>query len=450
MIDIIKLDPLRFYEKLVETNLDSVIGLLEYSYKNRETIDAEMRKNPEDFYVKEVINDEFIQRYNSSSGGYLLYILEKRELTTFESIKHVSKMLKINARNISYLGLKDKDAVTEQYIAIKSEKKDLPVNLETDKIKLRLVGRYIKGLSKDYLEGNFFKVILRNIRDHDALIKIERFKELVSKYGFANFYGYQRFGTTRPVNHKVGFHLLRGEYEYAIKTLIGVPGRGEGSIKAEAKIKYLENNDVEVLNNINLGEYERMIVRYLSKNKQDYKGAIMKLHPNVIRLFIEAFSCYIFNLIVSETIREKGIERITELGEEGFFVVPLDKYFAQVEAVAKVDEKLGNIKNLETEIKERKAAFAIATPGYLTEQLITKKMERILDALEIDMRAFFIKEKPEASYPGQYRTLVSYVKEFYFSVLLDNVISLEFFLPRGSFATVLLRELVGQKTTQKL
>ncbi len=63
---------------------------------------------------------------------------------------------------------------------------------------------------------------------------------------------------------------------------------------------------------------------------------------------------------------------------------------------------------------------------------------------------FFMKEKPEASYPGQYRTIISYVKEFYFSKLSSDAISLEFFLPRGSFATVLLRELVEQKTTQKL
>jgi tRNA pseudouridine13 synthase len=450
MIDIIRLEPLKFYEKLTEVNLDSVIGLLEYSYKNRETIYAQLRKNPEDFYVKEVISDEFIQKCNSSDGSYFLYTLEKRELTTFESIRYVSKMLKIHARNISYLGLKDKDAVTEQYIVVRSEKKDLPTNLETDRIRLRLVGRCTKGLSKDYLEGNFFRIVLRDVNDANALIKIEKFKELVDKHGFANFYGYQRFGTTRPINHKVGLHLLREEYEYAVKTLIGVPGIEEDSTKAEIKMKYLESDNLDVLSNINLGEYEKRVVRYLSKNRHDYKGAIMKLHPSLVRLFIEAFSCYIFNLIVSEIIRERGIERIAELDEDGFFVVPLDKYFAQVEAVAKINEKTSKVKNLKNEIKERKAAPAVAIPGYLTEQLITKETKRILDLFKVDTSRFFMKERPEASYPGQYRTIISYIKEFYFSKLSNDAISLEFFLPRGSFATVLLRELVEQKTTQKL
>lgn len=447
MIEIIELEPLKFYEKLMKTSLDEVIGLLEYSYKNRETITARVRKNPEDFYVKEVISDEFVQKYNSSNGKYFLYTLEKRELTTFESILRVSKMLKTHARNISYLGLKDKDAVTEQYIAVRSEKRDLPESLEADGMKLRLVGKYTKALSKDYLEGNFFRITLRDISDPNALAKIERFKELVSKHGFVNFYGYQRFGTTRPINHKVGLHLLREEYEYAIKTLIGVPGIGEDSTKTEAKVKYLESNNIEVLSNINLGEYEKKVVKYLSKNKQDYKGAIMKLHPSLIRLFIEAFSCYIFNLIVSEIIRERGIERITELNEDEFFVVPLDRYYAQVEAVAKINEKLNKIKNLKAEIKERRAMLAIATPGYLTEQLITKETKKLLDLFKIDTNTFFIKERPEASYPGQYRTIISYVKEFYFHEVSSGVISLEFFLPRGSFATVLLRELVEQKTT---
>lgn len=446
MINVIELEPLKFYEKLMETSLDSVVGLLEYSYKNVEKIVARLRKNPEDFYVKEVISDEFIQRYSSNDGNYFLYFLEKRELTTFESISRLSKMLKIHIRNISYLGLKDKDAVTEQYITIKSGKKDLPTSFETDGIKLILVGKYAKAISKDYLEGNFFRITLREVFDPNAIIKIERFKEQVSKHGFANFYGYQRFGTTRPINHKVGLHLLREEYEYAVKTLIGVPGIEEDSAKAEAKMKYLESDNIEVLNNVNLGEYEKRVVRHLRKNKEDYKGAIMKLHPSLVRLFIEAFSCYVFNLIVSEIVREKGVERIAELNEDNFFVVPLSRHFAQVEAVAKVNEKMNEAKNLKDEIKERKAALAIATPGYLTGQLITKETKRILDSFKVNANRFFIKEKPEASYPGQYRTIISYVKDFYFNKLSNDVISLEFFLPRGGFATVLLRELVKQKT----
>ncbi|MEM0219336.1 MAG: tRNA pseudouridine(13) synthase TruD, partial [Thermoproteota archaeon] len=224
MIDTIELEPLKFYEKLRETSLDHVIGLLGYSYKNREPITARLRKSPEDFYVKEVISDEFTQRYSSNNGNYFLYMLEKKELTTFESIIRLSKILKIHIRDINYLGLKDKNAVTEQYITIKANKKELPERFETDRIKFRLVGKYTKALSKDYLEGNFFRVILRDVSDSNALNKIERFKELISRHGFANFYGYQRFGTTRPVNHKVGLHLLREEYEYAVKTLIGIPG----------------------------------------------------------------------------------------------------------------------------------------------------------------------------------------------------------------------------------
>ncbi|MBO3763232.1 MAG: tRNA pseudouridine(13) synthase TruD [Thermoproteota archaeon] len=446
MIDTIELEPLKFYEKLRETSLDHVIGLLGYSYKNREPITARLRKSPEDFYVKEVISDEFTQRYSSNNGNYFLYMLEKKELTTFESIIRLSKILKIHIRDINYLGLKDKNAVTEQYITIKANKKELPERFETDRIKFRLVGKYTKALSKDYLEGNFFRIILRDVSDSNALNKIERFKELISRHGFANFYGYQRFGTTRPVNHKVGLHLLREEYEYAVKTLIGIPGIEE-STKVEAKIKYLENGNIEVMSNINLGEYEKRIVKYLCNNKQDYKGAIMKLHPSLIRLFIEAFSCYVFNLVVSEMIRESGIEGIVGLNEEEFFIVPLSKHFAQVEAVAKINEKLKKTKNLKNEIKERRAALAIATPGYLTEQLITKETKKIIDLFKVDTSMFFIKEKPEASYPGQYRTIISYVKEFYFNELSSNVISLTFFLPRGSFATVLLRELVNQETT---
>lgn len=445
MISILELEPLKFYEKLKEIDLDEAIGLLDYSYGSDNIIFGCLRKNLEDFYVKEVVSEDFIQRYCCDNGNYLLYTLEKRGLTTFEAIKKVSRLLKVHARDISYLGLKDKDAITEQYITVKSGKKGLLGNVETDRIKLKLVGRCVKTLSKDYLEGNFFKIVVRDVISLNTLDEVKKFKELVDKHGFANFYGYQRFGASRPINHKIGLHLLRKEYEYAAKTLVGVPGLEEGSTKAEKKLKYLENDNIELLSDVVYGEYEKRIIKHLNKNKSDYKGAMMKLHPSLLRLFIEAFSCYIFNLLVSGIIKKSGIKNVTELSEEGFFIVPLDKYFAQIEAVVKNE---GEIKRaISLDIKEKKAALAVAIPGYLTGEVLTEEMRKILNFFKVDPKMFFMEEKPEASYPGQYRAIVSYVKEFYFSNLSNDAIELEFFLPRGSFATVLLRELVRKNST---
>jgi tRNA pseudouridine13 synthase len=239
--------------------------------------------------------------------------------------------------------------------------------------------------------------------------------------------------------------LLRKEYEYAAKTLVGVPGLEEGSTKVEKKLKYLENNNIELLSDVVYGEYEKRVIKHLSKNKSDYKGAMMKLHPSLLRLFIEAFSCYVFNLLVSGIIKKSGIKNVTELSEEGFFIVPLDKYFAQIEAVAKNEGKIKRA--VSQNIKEKKAALAVAIPGYLTGEALTEEMRKILNFFKVDPKMFFVEEKPEVSYPGQYRAIVSYVKEFYFSNLSNNAIELEFFLPRGSFATVLLRELVRNHST---
>ena len=87
---------------------------------------------PEDFKVKEIIDKKFLKKFSirggkvtQSTGIYTLYLLKKRNMTTMEALEKIAKTFKIKKDSIGYAGLKDKFAVTEQYITIKNFKKEI-------------------------------------------------------------------------------------------------------------------------------------------------------------------------------------------------------------------------------------------------------------------------------------------------------------------------------------
>jgi len=63
----------------------------------------------------------------------------------------------------------------------------------------------------------------------------------LSKNGFINYFGLQRFGTRKTNTHQVGRHILKNEFEEAYKLLL-IEDEPNLAIK-EAKIQFLEDVD---------------------------------------------------------------------------------------------------------------------------------------------------------------------------------------------------------------
>src|SRR3989338_358294 len=80
-------------------------------------------KTPEDFIVREILHRKYFARYKTAGrvekreGKYNIFLLRKKGVTTHRALRIVSQ--KFGAEKIGFAGLKDKYAVTEQYITIK-------------------------------------------------------------------------------------------------------------------------------------------------------------------------------------------------------------------------------------------------------------------------------------------------------------------------------------------
>ncbi len=154
---------------------------------NTPKINFNFTQTPYSFKVKENINIKTQKRAN-----FKLIEVTKKEKSTIELIEYLSEVFKINKKDIGYAGLKDKHATTTQYLTI-------PKNIKIErfknshKIELKELGFVSNPLKIGDLYSNSFTIILEEI-SKDEYQKATLALNYISKNGFANFFGYQRFG----------------------------------------------------------------------------------------------------------------------------------------------------------------------------------------------------------------------------------------------------------------
>lgn len=169
-------------------------------------------KEPEDFVVKEIIEKKFLSKFTHSfhtkkvDEKYSLYILKKRNMNTRTAIKEIAKRIGIKEDDIGYAGLKDKKAVTCQYITIPSgvEIKNI------DNVELEFVKKTDKMINKGDLIGNEFVITLYEF-NKNTLKKIVDLNHRKIK----NFFGDQRFGKNMN-NHEIGKLILLRKFKDAL------------------------------------------------------------------------------------------------------------------------------------------------------------------------------------------------------------------------------------------
>ena len=144
-------------------------------------------QTPRTFKVTENSNIKLQKR-----GDFKLLKVTKVSISTIELIEYLCSVLKIKEKEIGYAGLKDKHATTTQYLTIPKW-----VNIKkfknSDRVNIEELGFCANRLKIGDLKSNSFEIILEDV-DNKEYSKIQKAFEKICKLGFANFFGYQRFG----------------------------------------------------------------------------------------------------------------------------------------------------------------------------------------------------------------------------------------------------------------
>ena len=156
-------------------------------------LDGRIKASPEDFVVEEV------PAYQPTGEGEHLYLwIEKRDVAADRLVQHVAQALKIRRDDIGSAGLKDRFAVTRQYLSVPATALEAVPQIDCPGIKVLSATRHRNKLKTGHLRGNRFRITVRDLTATDSSLPIEEaiplIENTIARQGFPNYFGDQRFG----------------------------------------------------------------------------------------------------------------------------------------------------------------------------------------------------------------------------------------------------------------
>ncbi|MGF1763098.1 tRNA pseudouridine(13) synthase TruD [Aliivibrio kagoshimensis] len=151
---------------------------------------GKIKVSPQDFIVKELLGYEF-----TGSGEHFMVKIRKTGENTKYVVNELAKACGVKSRDVSWAGLKDRHAVTEQWLSVY-----LPTQTEPDLsefvashpgIEVLATTRHNKKLRPGDLKGNAFVLRATEVTNIE---EVEKRLSLVAAHGVPNYFGEQRFG----------------------------------------------------------------------------------------------------------------------------------------------------------------------------------------------------------------------------------------------------------------
>ncbi len=384
--------------------IDNEIGISVYTTKSS-SVQGKIKQNENDFLVKEVLSEKAIDSFDNLDG-HAVYLLKKSGIDTNHALIDIEKRYGLV---LKALGLKDAHAQTEQYVYT-YKKLDSLAEIEGKKYSAKRIGFVKKPISKKDMLGNIFEIKVSDLN--------EPLPSFTDDEKILNFFGYQRFGSKRPITHLVGKSIIKGNYEEALDYLLNFSSKYDSEKNNQfRKLISERKSESEIIELLPYSmDIERNLLKQLLKDK-DPKNAIRSIPLALRRFYIQAYQSFLFN---------KTLSLAYEFEEELFLPTTDDVCFDKNSILGKFEND-----------PNQRLAIPLIGHSYYKKSRFDYYIKKILDDELLTPKDFFIKDFQEISVDGGFRNAsINYLN------LNINENLVKFQLSRGSYATIVLREIL--------
>lgn len=403
-------------------------------------VGGRIKHRPEDFLVAEQ------PLYQPSGQGEHVYLfIEKRNQSTSDVVRRLGKLFRVGRRDIGYAGLKDKFAVTQQWFSVlqrdPGEVRRGIERMEFTPFKLIRHARHGNKLRRGHLKGNRFVIRIRDAAADGAARAREILQRLAAQ-GVPNFVGEQRFGY-RHNNHQLGRLLLLGQWQAFIHELLGRP-------------RDFETPDTQAVRRLyERGEYQAALDGWPRQLRQDRQAldalrrgwtaqqAAAAIEQQQREFLLSAMQSHIFNQVLNLRLREGCFDQLLpgDLAwkHDSRAVFLVDQPAAQLE-----NAPGGRVQNLDISPSGPMWGPDMIRPEHTPLQNETAALHAF-DLSEQDLNGNEL-----ARIEGSRRPLripLSLPELTTGSDEIGAFLRVSFDLPRGAFATIVLREIMKNDVT---
>jgi tRNA pseudouridine13 synthase len=250
-----------------------------------------LRREPADFCVEEV------PLYEACGEGEHLYLtVEKTGLTTFDLLRQLARALRCPERDIGYAGLKDARAVTRQTVSIPLRRPEDVAGLALPGVRILAARLHRNKLRLGHLAGNRFRIRIHQ-PEAEACARAETILGVLAELGVPNRFGDQRYGVLGN-SHRIGRAIVTGDFAAAVREIVGDPGEILHPDWQAAALAFRAGDLRTALERLPRHCHpERRLLEVL-RSGQPPREAVLALPRKLLRLYLSAYQSSLFDRLV--------------------------------------------------------------------------------------------------------------------------------------------------------
>jgi tRNA pseudouridine13 synthase len=385
-----------------------------------------LKQRPTDFKVSELLRDGVIV----GRGEHRVYRVTKTKRTSLDAARVLGELTGVAPGAVAMAGLKDRQGVTQQYMSVFRGK---DVRVKQPELGIEPVGFAEQELTSDDSEGNRFEVVVRDLGEGE-LRRLRAGLDAVRTFGLPNYFDEQRFGNLRHGQGWIALDLLRGKPDEALKRLLASVSKFEPKDSRHFKeLLWRKWGDWRACRELagRIGKHHS-VFEHLRKNEGDFAGAFKRVSARERLIHLYAFQSHLWNRAVV-----RWLDRVLQ-PRDRFGLRALEGKLVFPRGAMPVEEGWGG-----------RFPLAGAQLAGIDDPFQRRLYEEVLgrheltpEAFHTDVPGFGLKheDRPLAVVPAELRVRPAEPDKLNAG---RHMVRMSFGLPRGAYATLVVRRLIG-------
>lgn len=384
------------------------------------------KHRPSDFRVLEIPDLSRLV----DEGPHAVFEVTKEKRTTLEVASMLANVAGVKLDQVSYAGLKDRQGRTKQLFSVATKQK---LQVDDPAVTLRFLGRSEEPVDSSWNQANRFEIVVRGIRREDwTRFEVARVELL--RDGVPNYFDDQRFGCLRYGQGFVMRLMFQGRYGEALQRIVAAPSKFDDESVGFAKSLLRRNwGEWEACIRIAKGQRKYFSVfRHLAEKPGDFEGALSRIALKERLIHLYAYQSFLWNriagLLITRTVdADRRLIVHTDMGD-----LPV---WTTIRSAQRSLLATGTLSLVDADVRFQDPRVRSVVTQVMSEEGVRREQLRRGDIAGFRFKA---EERALCLVPSDFQSSEPEPDESEPGAMKAR---LAFELPRGSYATLVLKRL---------